>query len=431
MVKVALIGAGSAVFARQIVTDVLAIDGLGGGTFTLVDIDADRLKLAHDISEKLVEATGKDWTVESSTERNDVLAGTDFLVNSIEVAGLENVRHDYEIPLRYGVDQCIGDTIGPGGIFKALRTGPAWLEILRDAERECPDAVVMNYTNPMSLLTLAATRATSMDVVGLCHSIQGTSEQLAGYLGVPLDELRWRAAGINHNSWFVELERDGKDLYPELRRRVPELYEKDPVRFEIMLHLGAFPTESSGHFSEYLPYFRKRPDLIERYTRDGYLGESGYYANNWPTWRAENDEEIRKMLSGEEELPLERSPEYAADVIEAMTLSREKVIYGNVVNTGLIENLPGGCVEVVCLVDKNGVQPTHFGSLPEQLAALNRAHMAVHELVVRSLLERDRQSALYALMLDPLTAAVCSLQEISAMFDEMWEAQRPFLKTFE
>jgi alpha-galactosidase len=433
MVKVTLIGAGSAVFARQIVTDVLAIDGLDGGTFALVDIDADRLELAHDISEKLVGASGKDWTVESSTERNDVLAGTDFLVNSIEVAGLENVRHDYEIPLRYGVDQCIGDTIGPGGIFKALRTGPAWLEILRDAERECPGAMVMNYTNPMSLLTLAAIRATSMDVVGLCHSIQGTSEQLAGYLEVPPEELCWRAAGINHNSWFVELARDGVDLYPELRKRARTsgIYEHDPVRFETMLHLGAFPSESSGHFSEYLPYFRKRPDLIKRYTRDGYLGESGYYANNWPTWRAENDEEIRKMLSGEEELPLERSPEYAAEVIEAVTFGREMVIYGNVRNTGLIDNLSDGCVEVACLVDRNGVQPCHFGPLPEQLAALNRAHMAVHELVVQALLDRDRQNALYGLMLDPLTAAVCSLEEISQMFSEMWEAQRPFLEYFE
>ena len=433
MVKVTLIGAGSAVFARQIVTDVLAIDGLEGGTFALVDIDADRLELAHDISEKLVGATGKDWTVESSTERNDVLAGTDFLVNSIEVAGLENVRHDYEIPLRYGVDQCIGDTIGPGGIFKALRTGPAWLEILRDAELECPGAVVMNYTNPMSLLTLAAIRATSMDVVGLCHSIQGTSEQLAGYLEVPPEELCWRAAGINHNSWFVELARDGEDLYPELRERARTsgVYEHDPVRFETMLHLGAFPSESSGHFSEYLPYFRKRPDLIKRYTRDGYLGESGYYANNWPTWRAENDEEIRKMLSGEEELPLERSPEYAADVIEAVTFGREMVIYGNVRNTGLIDNLSDGCVEVACLVDRNGVQPCHFGPLPEQLAALNRAHMAVHDLVVQALLDRNRQNALHALMLDPLTAAVCSLEEISQMFSEMWEAQRPFLEYFE
>jgi alpha-galactosidase len=293
--------------------------------------------------------------------------------------------------------------------------------------------MVMNYTNPMSLLTLAAIRATSMDVVGLCHSIQGTSEQLAGYLEVPPEELCWRAAGINHNSWFVELARDGVDLYPELRKRARTsgIYEHDPVRFETMLHLGAFPSESSGHFSEYLPYFRKRPDLIKRYTRDGYLGESGYYANNWPTWRAENDEEIRKMLSGEEELPLERSPEYAAEVIEAVTFGREMVIYGNVRNTGLIDNLSDGCVEVACLVDRNGVQPCHFGPLPEQLAALNRAHMAVHELVVQALLDRDRQNALYGLMLDPLTAAVCSLEEISQMFSEMWEAQRPFLEYFE
>ncbi len=428
MTRVTLVGAGSSVFARQIVTDVLAVEGLDGGTFALVDIDAERLELAHRITEALVEATGKNWDVESTTERNDVLAGTDFLVNSIEVAGLENVRHDYEIPLKYGVDQCIGDTIGPGGIFKALRTGPAWLDILRDAERECPGAVIMNYANPMSILTLAAMNGTSMDVVGLCHSIQGTSEQLAGYLGVPPEVLRWRAAGINHNSWFVELGRDGEDLYPELRERarIPEVYEQDPVRFETMLHLGAFPTESSGHFSEYLPYFRKRPDLVKRYTRAGYLGESGYYANNWPTWRAENDQEIRSMLSGEQGLPLERSPEYAADVIEAMVLGRERVIYGNVRNAGLVDNLPDGCVEVACLVDRNGVQPTHFGPLPEQLAALNRAHMAVHELVVRALLERDRQSALHALMLDPLTAAVCSLEEISQMFDEMCEAQGLF-----
>ena len=242
MTKVTIIGAGSAVFARQIVTDVLAIEGLGGGTFALVDIDAERLELAHGIAEKLIETTGKDWSVECSTERKDVLAGTDFLVNSIEVAGLENVRHDYDIPLRYGVDQCIGDTIGPGGIFKALRTGPAWLDIIaRRGAASALGLMVINYTNPMSLLTLAAIRATGMDVVGLCHSIQGTSEQLAGYLEVPLEELRWRAAGINHNSWFVDLEKDGKDLYPELRERArtAEIYEHDPVRFETMLHFPA------------------------------------------------------------------------------------------------------------------------------------------------------------------------------------------------
>ncbi len=432
MPKVTLIGAGSAVFARQLITDILAIDGLPSGTFALVDIDAERLDLARQIAERLVQATGKDWHVEASTDRLDVLRGTDFLINSIEVAGLANVRHDYEIPLKYGVDQCIGDTIGPGGIFKALRTGPVWLDILRDAERECPQALVLNYTNPMSILTLAADRATTLKTVGLCHSVQGTSRQIASYLDVPYEELHWRCAGINHNAWFTLLEYAGEDAYPRLRERAtdPTVYEQDPVRFEMMLHLGAFVTESSGHFSEYVPYFRKRPELIERYCRSGYGGESGFYANNWPTWRQNNDDSIRAMLSGTKPLPLQRSLEYGADIIEAMTLHRPKVIYGNVRNTGLISNLPDGCIEVACLVDRNGVQPTHFGTLPEQLAALNRSHMAVHELVVQALLKHDRQAALYALMIDPLTAAVCSPAEIRQMFDEMWTAQRDHLQPF-
>jgi alpha-galactosidase len=433
MTKVTIIGAGSAVFARQIITDVLNIDGLDQGEFALVDIDESRLDLAARIAERIVALKGKQWRVTASTDRRDVLAGSDFIVNSIEVAGLANVRHDYDIPLKYGVDQCIGDTIGPGGIFKALRTGPAWLEIMRDAERLCPDAIVLNYTNPMSILTLAALRATAMQVVGLCHSVQGTSRQIAGYLGVPYEELEWRCAGINHNAWFTRLSHRGEDMYPHLRERAaePEIYEQDPVRFEMMLHFGAFVTESSGHFSEYVPYFRKRPELIERYTRPGYLGESGFYANKWPAWRAANDDSIREMLDGTRPIPLGRSHEYAADIVEARVSHRPAVIYGNVRNTGLIDNLPDGCVEVACVVDRNGVQPVHFGPLPEQLAALNRGHMAVHTLMVDALLNHDREAARYALLLDPLTAAVCSPAEISAMFDEMWAAQQPYLESFE
>ena len=431
--KITFIGAGSAVFARQLITDTLHIEGLDEGVIALVDIDPTRLQLAHNIAEKLVAHSGKKWRVQSSVERREMLPGSHFIVNTIEVAGLANVRHDFDIPMKYGINQCIGDTIGPGGIFKALRTGPAWLDILRDAEELCPEAWVLNYTNPMSILTYAATKGTSMRTVGLCHSVQGSSKQLAGYLDVPYEDLEWRCAGINHNAWFTELRYQGQDAYPLLLERIQqsEIYEKDPVRFEMTRYFGAFVTESSGHFSEYVPYFRKRPELIERYARAGYLGETGFYANNWPEWRRKNDESIQKMLDGSSELPFRRSHEYGSYIIEGVTLNRPQVIYGNVRNTGLIDNLPDGCVEVACLVDRNGVQPTHFGPLPEQLAALNRSHMAVHSLMYDALLNKNKEAARYALMLDPLSAAVCSPAELSDLFDEMWEAEREYLQPFE
>jgi alpha-galactosidase len=432
MPKVTFIGAGSAVFARQLITDILAIDGLEDGVFALVDVDPNRLNLAKRIAERLVELTGKRWKVQASTDRLDVLEGTDYVINSIEVAGLKNVRFDYDIPMRYGVDQCIGDTIGPGGIFKALRTGPAWLDIVSDVQRIAPDSVILNYTNPMSILTLAALRTVDLPVVGLCHSVQGTSRQIADYLGIDYADMTWECAGINHNAWFTKLELAGEDLYPRLRDRArqSEIYEQDPVRFEVMLHLGAFVTESSGHFSEYVPYFRKRPDLIKRYTRAGYLGESGFYANNWPRWRRENDDSIEAMLRGDKPVPLARSLEYGADIIEAIECGHSARIHGNVLNKGSIDNLPEGCVEVECRVDRDGVKAQRFGPLPEQLAALNRAHMAVHELVVDALIERNRQKAKHALMLDPLTAAVCSVEEIDRLFEEMWTAERESLSAF-
>lgn len=433
MPYVTILGAGSAVFARQLMTDILQIEGLDEGCFALVDIDASRLELAQRIAEQLIARSGKHWKIRASTERRDVLAGSDFVINSIEVAGLANVRHDFDIPMKYGINQCIGDTIGPGGIFKALRTGPAWLDILHDAEQLCPQAWVLNYTNPMSILTLAALTGTSMRTVGLCHSVQHTSRVLAEYLEVPYEDLRWRCAGINHNAWFTELRYQGQDMYPRLleRAQVPEVYERDPVRFEMTRYFGAFVTESSGHFSEYVPYFRKRPELIERYCRPGYRGETGFYANNWPTWREQNDISIQEMLAGTREIPFTRSHEYGSVIIEAITQRRPMVIYGNVRNTGLIDNLPDGCVEVACLADQNGVQPCHFGPLPEQLAALNRSHMALHTLMCEALLTRNKEAARYALLLDPLSAAVCSPAEINALFDEMWEAERDYLRPFE
>jgi alpha-galactosidase len=414
--------------------DVLCTPGLEQGSFALVDNDAERLELAQRIGEELVARAGRNWMVEAATNRLQVLPGCHYVIDTIEVAGLRYVRPDHEIPMKYGVDQCIGDTIGPGGIFKMLRTGPTWLEILRDVERLCPRAFVMNYTNPLSALTLLALRATELAVVGLCHSVQSTSRQLAGYLDVPYEELQWQCAGINHLAWFTELNHLGEDMYPRLRQaaRNPGVYEADPARFEVMLHFGAFVSESSGHLSEYVPYFRKRPDLLKRYTRAGYRGESGFYANNWPRWRAEAEDTVRAQLTGKREILLERSTEYASIIIEAIEAGRPALIHGNVSNTGLIENLPhSGCVEVPVLVDATGLHPISFGPLPPQLAALDAAHMYAHELMVQAVLERDRRAALQALMLDPLTAAACSLEEIQQMFEEMWEAERADLTVFE
>jgi alpha-galactosidase len=433
MPKVTIIGAGSAEFSTELMTDILLTPGLEAGIFALVDIDSERLELAHQMAEFLIARSGRDWRIEASAERSRVLAGSDYVINTIEVAGLANVRHDYDIPLKYGVDQCIGDTIGPGGLFKALRTLPAWLDILADVERLAPRALVMNYTNPMSLTVLTGVRASKLAIVGLCHSIQQTAEHLAEYLDIPLEEMDWRSAGINHLAWFTKLERNGENLYPFLRQRaqIPEIYEQDPVRFEMMFHLGAFPTEGSGHASEYTAYFRKRPDLVQKYDRSGYRGESGFYANNWPTWRRQADETLRAYLAGKKEFELERGPEFASTIMEAMASNVPAVIYGNVANTGLIENLPqNGVVEVACLVDKKGIQPTYFGSLPTLLANLDQQHMAFHDLVATAVLELDREAAVHALMVDPLTAAVCSLAEIRAMFDEMVQAQREDLPEF-
>lgn len=434
MVKIALIGAGSMVFSTELMKDILLIPSLDNGAFALVDIDPERLELAHRMAEYLIARTGKNWTVEASTNRAAVLPGSDYVINMIEVAGLPNVRLDHEIPLKYGIDQAIGDTIGPGGLFKALRTLPSWVAILRDVERLAPRSLVMNYTNPMSLTVLTGLRACSRPIVGLCHSIQHTSHELAEYMDIPYAEIDWRAAGTNHLAWFIKLERNGQDLYPYLRQRslIPEIYEKDPVRFEMMHHMGAFPTESSGHVSEYTAYFRKRPDLVQKYMRDGYLlGESGGYANSWPLERAEGDQNIRDILSGKEDYPLERGLEFASYIIEAITTNVPAVIYGNVGNTGLIDNLPqNGVVEVACLVDSKGVQPTHFGPLPAHLANLNQQHMAFHDLVATAVLEQNREAALHALMVDPLTAAVCSLAEIRALFEEMVNAERAYLPEF-
>jgi alpha-galactosidase len=437
MVKVALIGAGSAVFAQRMITDILAIDGLDPGTFALVDLDTERLELAHAVAEQTIESVGKPWSVQATTSRRNVLPGCDYVINMIEVGGLANIYSDYAIPLKYGVDQCIADTIGPGGVFKYLRTAPSWLAICCDVEELCPRALVINYSNPMSALVQTTLRATSLQVVGLCQSIVQTAYELADFMNVPYEGMRYHCAGINHLSWFVTLEMDGEDLYPRLRRAAEDrvIYERDPVRFDLMRAFGYFTTESSGHVSEYVPYFRKRTALIEHYVSMQPDCRGGERASRWPIDRVEHDERLRDYLErerrGERAFYLDRSLDAGSYVIEGHALNRLQVIYGNVGNCGLIENLPrDGCVEIACLVDGNGIQPIYFGRLPTQLAALDSTHMMIHELMVQALLDEDREAAVQALLLDPLTASVCSLNEARQMFDEMAATQQTYLPVF-
>jgi alpha-galactosidase len=463
-IKITITGAGSG-FTPKLVNDVLRIPGEQGGVIALVDIDVGRLRTMARLIRRLVDALGKThWKVQATADRRKVLKGTDYLINSIEVSGSECVVFDNNIPLKYGVDQCIGDTIGPGGLFKALRTIPVWLEILKDCEELCPEAMVLNYTNPMAMLCTAANRATAMDVVGLCHSVQGASHQLAGYAGIPYPEMRWECAGINHLAWFTQLEHKGKDLYPLLRRRfsahvrkalaeydagkVPPEYlaphrppedapehRKDLIRKDMCLHFGAFVTESSGHFSEYLPYYRKSPEG-RKLLRAGYDGASRFYALNWPAGRANADKVRMAMLRGEESIEWPRTWEYASWIIEAREKNHPWRFHGNVMNSvgtdgRLITNLPdNACVEVACLVDANGIQPTRFGALPPQMAALCASNLAVFDLGAEAAIQRSKELAIHALMLDPLTAAVCTPAQIKQMALEMFEAEQIYLKDF-
>lgn len=435
-INVAMMGAGS-FFTGSILRDVMLIPDCPGGELRLIDVDERRLSLTHRWIEKLAQSLGVDdrWTVHSSSDRNDLLPGTDYLVNSIEVSGLECVRHDNDIPLEFGVSQCIGDTIGPGGLFKALRTVPVWLEILRDAERLCPNALVLNYTNPMNILCLAAARSSSMRCVGLCHSVQGTSRMLAGYAGVPYDEVRWDCAGINHLAWFTRFEGPEGDLYPTLLRVADdsesEFAQKEKVRIDMMRAFGAFITESSGHLSEYLPYYRKRKDLLEAYATSGYGGEEGFYAVNWPTWREGQDAKRAAQIEGAEPLDVQRSLEYGAWIIEAIEKDVPLVIHGNVPNGASIENLPGdGCVEVACLVDRNGVQPTRHGPLPKPMAAVCASNMRMFDVAAEACIHRSKEAAFHALLLDPLTSAVCSPGEIREMTRRLFEAEAAYLPGF-
>ncbi|MBW3621799.1 MAG: alpha-galactosidase [Armatimonadetes bacterium] len=428
MAKITMIGAGS-FFCQRLLVDIMSYPELRESTIALVDINPDHLEPATRYARRVVELHGTGAKILSDTDRRAVMEGSDFVIVSIAVGGPAYsgplFHADKMIPKKYGVDQSVADTLAPGGIFRTLRVAPELLAIARDMEELCPGALMINYTNPMATLCWAIDKATSIKTVGLCHSVQGTSKQLAGYIGAPPEEIAYWVAGINHMSWFLDFKWNGEDAYPLLRQAMedPEIYAKDTVRFEMFRHFDYFVTESTRHMSEYVPYFRKRPDIMEP------LGLEFKEPNPEPVTRwSKEDSPLLRQAAGEEPINLKGSHEYASHIIHSSVTGEPFRFNGNVPNRGLIDNLPEGCcVEVPCLVDNTGVHPCVVGELPGQLAGLNRSNIAVQQMTVEAVLEEDRRKAYYALALDPLTSAVCSLPEIEGMFEEMMSAQSDWM----
>ena len=431
MAKVCFVGAGSTVFAKNLLGDILSFPELAGSSISLHDIDAERLSTSALVTHRIAETLDVAPTIEASTDRRQALEGADYVITMFQVGGYEPATvTDFEIPKRYGLRQTIADTLGIGGIMRGLRTIPVLVDLGHDMEEVCGDATLLNYVNPMAMLCWAVDRATSIDTVGLCHSVQGTAAQLADDLGVPVDEIRYRCAGSNHMAFYLEFEREtaeGRvDLYPELAvRALGEMpkrhgYLSEAVRYEMFRRLGYFVTESSEHFAEYVPWFIKagRDDLIDRFgiPLDEYPRRCEFQIAGW-------DEQRRRLEDPDAPLRVRRSPEYGSEIIHSMETGTPRVIYGNVPNRGLISNLPDGCcVEVPCLVDANGVQPTVVGALPPQLAALMQTNINVQSLTVEAVLEGRRDHVLHAAMLDPHTAAELDLDQIESLVDDLIDA---------
>jgi len=462
--KITLIGAGSTVFTRNLLGDLLSYPELAGAEIALHDIDAHRLGLSEQVAHRIAGALGVSPVITASTDRRAALDGARFVLNTIQVGGYKpSTVTDFEIPKKYGLEQTIGDTLGIGGIMRGLRTIPVMLDMLRDMEEVCADgAVHLNYVNPMAMITWALNRAsTRVPTVGLCHSVQHTAAELARDLGIPVEEIDYHCAGINHMSFYLRFEHRGQDLYPRLReiQRDGRMPDWNRVRYEMLGQLGHFPTESSEHFSEYVPWFIKqgREDLLKKFNipLDEYPGRCQVFEHAWPyierelqtpgsqdsaallaQLRAADIHVMPREIAGAAQMidglrQITRSVEYGSSIIHSIVTGQPRVINGNVLNDRLIDNLPDGCaVEVPCLVDHNGVQPTRVGRLPVQLAALMRTNVNVQELVVESILGQRRDHVYHAAMLDPHTAATLDLSQIRAMVDELLTAHRAVLPEF-
>lgn len=435
MPKITFIGAGSTIFAKNLLGDILSFPELADSTISLHDIDEDRLRTSELVAHKVVQALDAHPTIQATTDRRAALNGADYAIGMIQVGGYEPATVvDFEIPKKYGLRQTIADTLGIGGIMRGLRTIPVLVEMCRDMGELCPDVTFLNYVNPMAINCWAISRASKIETVGLCHSVQGTAEQLAANIRVPIEEINYVCAGINHMAFYLRFERrtaDGvEDLYPRLHQLVEEGRAPgwNRVRYEMLTRLGYFVTESSEHFAEYVPWFikRDRPDLIERFDipLDEYPRRCEMQIAGW--------EQLREFLeTPDTTLGVERTREYGSYIIHSMETGVPRVIYGNVPNHGLIENLPPDCiVEVPCLVDKNGVQPTRIGALPPHLAALIQTNVNVQALTVEAALTGKRAHIYHAAMLDPHTAAELDLDQIWSLVDDLIEAHGDWLPAY-
>ena len=435
--KITFIGAGSFGFTRCLVRDILSFPAFSDCTIALMDIDSERLAAIKKAVDRIVSAGNYPAKVIATMDRAEALKDADGVVCTILAGGVHVWRYDVEIPKKYGVDINVGDTRGPAGIFRALRTIPVMLDICKDIERYCPNAIFLNYTNPMAMLCRAMQGQSKVQVTGLCHSVQGTAGMLANWIGAPMEEITYLCAGINHQAFYLDYKWNGKDAYPLIRKAITErseVYNEELVRNEMFLNLDYYVTESSGHNSEYNAWFRKRPDLIEKYCTHGTgwnPGVYGYILNEYlsreNTWKNEIDEWLSK-----DDVELERGHEYAAYIFNATIGDGTLFEFnGNVRNFGLIDNLPEGCcVEVPVLASKKGLSPMHAGPLPEHLAILVNTSARCEELAVEAAITGDPRKVFHAICFDPLTSAVLSLEETRKMVDEMFEANRKWLPQF-
>ena len=436
MKKFTFIGAGSLEFTRDLVRDLMTFPAFRDSEIMLMDVDAKRLEYAKRGVERIMEEGGYPAVVKSTLDRQEALKDADGVLITVLQGGVEVWRHDIEIPKKYGVDICVGDTRGPSGIFRFLRTAPVLLSIIRDVEKLCPDAIVLNYTNPMAMLVSYLQSQTDVGVTGLCHSVQGTAEMLAGWMGIKPEELDYRCVGINHQAFYLELEHEGKDMYPVLREAIkrPEVAEEEPVRIEMFKYLRYFPSESSGHNSEYNPWFRKRPDLIEKYCMHGTGWNPGEYAYILKEYM-EREDTWEKEYSGwleNGEVDLERGEEYASNIFNAIFGDNTPFPFNaNLRNKGYVTNIDeGACVEVPVIADKDGIHVTGVHTLPAHLSAFVGHSAKLEEMAVRAAIDGDPELVFQAILQDPLTSSVCSMEEIHDMVCEMLDKNAEYLSYF-